>query len=157
MTSGGPVSSSMRDKDLSASRAKRRVEPSSHQIQRQEAEQKKMHQRQQKSLIKRAHFLTRKSADNLRVAALQKSGHPREPVRLQSDVRIEKDENLARSEPGQRKARELLTAPTRRQLGCRFQAEPGITAHLSNDAARPIFRVIVENDQLEINIAARKD
>src|SRR4051794_34708840 len=107
--------------------------------------------------MKRLNILIRKSADQVRTAALKESQHSRQPAWMNTDVGIQKDQYDVGSKACKCEARKLLATPARRQLWRKFQSHSPVVSHLLHNLARSIFGVIVENNQLQLDISAGQD
>jgi hypothetical protein len=114
-----------------------------------------VHQGQQQALDQAARLLAGKAAQQGDAAVPQRAGGARNGVRLDPDVRVQKQQQGVPRLAGELRARVLLAAPARRQRRAGYQAHALIALRTRAHAVGGVVRgLIVQHDQLQRYSAA---
>ena len=142
--------------DLAAGGGEARIGSGSHAVEREEAEEDEMDQRNDEFLHQTARLFARDAADESRAALLDESGEARERIGAR-DTHVgvhEKEKRVAR-ETGELMAGEVLAAPAGRQRRRGFEAHARIGLRdLAHDLGGAIGRTVVEHDHFELDAVA---
>lgn len=145
------------DKKLTAahSQAWHRTRP--HPPDRQKADQDEMDQGDHQLLDESQGLLPRKAAQEIGTRSLQAGSHSSQSIGGEPDVGVDKNQERIRGQCGQQGARMWLAAPERRQGRNLAEPDPFI-AHgdRPHDRSRGVARMVVGNDDLEVDIPARQ-
>ena len=126
--------------------------------QRQEAKQHEVDERQQEPFENRAGLLQREAADEGGPGGVEKRHAPGDGVGSGRDVGVEKYEDVVPRSRGQLPAGMLLAAPAGWQRFSTDEPHAAVFPRESlDDRPGAIGRIIVEDHQLEIDVAAGKD